>query len=331
MGSRSDIRTAVAADLKLLSRLLLAAVLPYPAHALPLALRHFRKEQISLALLGASVILVLGWIGARILLARVRRGDRCPHCKSCDVRASHRRRPTDRMAARFQLSAMRCNACGRRSYVSSEELQARVTLDTPSRPRVPRTAPSLAPLMRVKADRPSPPASAIPATAPYLRTAAAAQIQSDSSAPQRRRRKDRSRVVDGLAACIVGGATLIFPAAIVYRLKFATRPEPRAASVVAAARSVAAPRPQADYNLVVPEAKIVDQTGRRIIKGVLRNNAPVPYENVEIVFATQNRNLQSELITVTVPRVESKGAIAFETGPLPKDTLRFDLRPVSTR
>jgi len=138
-------------------------------------------------------------------------------------------------------------------------------------------------------------------------------------------------MVDVLAACVVGGATLIFPAVIGYRLKFMPRPVPRTNSASAAVRPLVAPRPQTDYNLLVPEAKIVDKTGRRVIKGVLRNNAPVAYENVEIVFATQNRNLQSELITVTVPRVESKGAIAFETGPLPKDTLRFDLRPVSTR
>jgi hypothetical protein len=138
-------------------------------------------------------------------------------------------------------------------------------------------------------------------------------------------------LIDVLAACGVGGAILIFPAAIGYRLKFMAPPVHHAASVVAAVRPAAAPRAQTDYDLLVPEAKIVDRTGRRIIRGVLRNNAPVAYENVEIVFATQNRNLQNELVTVTVPRVESKGAIAFETGPLPKDTLRFDLRPVSTR
>ena len=327
MGSRSDIRTAVSADLRLLSRLFLAAALPFPAHALPLALRHLRKGQISLAFLAGLGIMTVAGIGWRILCARLRRGDRCPHCKSSDVRASHRRKPADRMAAKFGISAMRCNACGLRSYASSEELKFRGK--TPARARVRPTTPTLAPMMTVKADRPSPPPPATPVTAPYLRPGAPAP--SDQPLALRRRRKDRSRVIDGLAACVIGGATLIFPAVIVYRLKFAPRPEPRAATVVAAARPVAVPRPQTDYNLVVPEAKIVDQTGRRIIRGVLRNNAAVAYENVEIVFATQNRNLQSELITVTVPRVESKGAIAFETGPLPKDTLRFDLRPVSTR
>ena len=304
--------------------ILSAALLPTPVHALSGVPRDLPSGTMVLIWLLALATIGIAFVCGWVFICKLRPADRCPHCSVTGVRRSHPRKWRDYVFLKLGLVSIRCSTCGRRSHIRSPEMGLQT-----SPKRVPGKRAELATFLT------APPQVHTRVSVPYQRSPVAQIV-----VKQRRRRKDRSKVAVATSAAAVGAATLIVAAVIGYRLSArnsaaAQTSARRDGSTVTAANTgadhIAAQEVHTEFNLVVPEAGIVERGGIRRIKGVLQNNGRVAYKNVEIVFAAQDGGLQSQIVTASVARVEPGGVVAFETGPLPKGTVRFDLRPVNAR